>query len=378
MIEKFRIIVFLFGYIMQITKEQLLISLKDLELDNFERTVSTKDTDKFAKNICAFSNDMPDHKQPGYLCIGVKDNGSLAGIKVNDELLKNLSALRSDGNIQPLPRINVSKLELDGKEIAIVEVFPADMPPVRYKGTIWIRIGPRIAIASEQDERVLTEKRISQIQHFDQQPCGDSAFEDLNIESFCGNYLPNAVSKEVIEENHREIKQQLASLRFYDLKKDCPTHAGILLFAQDSLNWLPGAYIQFLQIAGQDLSDPIASEKQITGDLLTILRELDLLLKTLIHEYPIKETILQEKIVMDYPKEAVRELIMNAVMHRDYQATVYRNPVIAEAMKTLGYVNKYGSGIIRAQNALKKNSSEPAVFETEYSSAFSVKIWKRK
>lgn len=86
---------------------------------------------------------------------------------------------------------------------------------------------------------------------------------------------------------------------------------------------------------------------------------------------------------------------MNAVMHRDYEATApirfywfadrieiqnpgslygeasrenfprqnaYRNPVVAEAMKTLGYVNRYGSGVERAQEAPKTNGNPPAAF----------------
>ena len=67
------------------------------------RTISTKDTDKFAKAICAFANDLSNKKLPGYLLIGVCDDGSLNGLKATDELLRNLAGLRSDGNIQPKP-----------------------------------------------------------------------------------------------------------------------------------------------------------------------------------------------------------------------------------------------------------------------------------
>ncbi|MFN7920711.1 MAG: ATP-binding protein [Bryobacteraceae bacterium] len=41
----------------------------------------------------------------------------------------------------------------------------------------------------------------------------------------------------------------------------------------------------------------------------------------------------------------------------------YRNPIIAEAMKTLGYVNRFGNGVLRAQAALARNGSLPAEFE---------------
>lgn len=395
---------------MQLTHEQLQALIQNVESDLIERTESVTNKDKFAQAICAFSNDMPAHNQPGYLIIGAKDNGVLSGLKVTDDLLQNLSAIRSDGNIQPLPRMNVSRIQFNGEgEIAIVEVFPADMPPVRYKGQVWIRVGPRRAIATEYEERILTEKRASKIKHFDGRACLDSNLNDLIIDSFRNNYLPNAVSREIIEQNHRELDKQLASLRFYDLKQHCPTNAGILLFGKEPRYWLPGAYIQFLQINGKQLSDDVINEKQITGDLLTILRELDLLIKTLIREYPVKETSLREKMVMDYPEKAIRELLMNAIMHRDYESTApvkfywfenrieiqspgglygearedfhkftaYRNPIIAEAMKALGYVNRYGRGILSAQEALQKNGSPPPLFDAEYSNVFSVTIWKK-
>jgi len=45
----------------------------------------------------------------------------------------------------------------------------------------------------------------------------------------------------------------MASLRFYDLKENCPTNAGILLFGKNPLFNLPGAYIQYVKFAGEDM-----------------------------------------------------------------------------------------------------------------------------
>lgn len=74
-----------------------------------EKTISSTNTDKFSQAICAFSNDMPASGKNGYLIIGANDDGSLSGLKVTDELMKNISAIRSDGNILPLPVMNVEK-----------------------------------------------------------------------------------------------------------------------------------------------------------------------------------------------------------------------------------------------------------------------------
>lgn len=84
-----------------LTCDQLFNLITDLESDRIERTTSTTKLDKFAEAICAFANDLPNYRQPGYLLIGVMDNGKLSGLKVTDELLTNLGAIRSDGNILP-------------------------------------------------------------------------------------------------------------------------------------------------------------------------------------------------------------------------------------------------------------------------------------
>jgi ATP-dependent DNA helicase RecG len=101
----------------------------------------------------------------------------------------------------------------------------------------------------------------------------------------------------------------------------------------------------------------------------------------------------------DYPVAAIRELALNAVVHRTYEGTGapvrinwfrdrveiqnpgglygqvtpenylhvsdYRNPVLAEAMKILGYVERFGVGIARAEAALHRNGNPPLDFVFE-------------
>ena len=77
--------------------EEIKILLTDLENDRVERTISTTNTDKFGQAICAFANDLPGCGLAGYLLLGVKDDGSVLGLDVTDELLKNIAAIRTDG-----------------------------------------------------------------------------------------------------------------------------------------------------------------------------------------------------------------------------------------------------------------------------------------
>ena len=381
-----------------LTQRQLESLVLDIESDRIERTLSTNNTDKFAQAVCAFANDLPNHRQPGYLIIGIDDQGNPSGANINDQLLQNLAALRSDGNIQPLPVLAVAKLSLPTGDVAVVEVQPSDLPPVRYKGQVWLRVGPRKAIASEQEERILIERRIAQARTFDAQPCPEATLHDLNEERFLLSYRKRVIAEDIIASNGRTLPQQLAGLRFFEEKRNCPTHAGVLLFSTNPVHFLPGSYVQFLRLAGNEPTSEVVDEKQITGDLINVLQILDFLIDVNIRKRPVYVSSLREETMVDYPNVAVREFLLNAVMHRNYQSNApvrfywfsdhiqidnpgglygeaatgkfpehndYRNPVIAEAMRALGYVNRYGQGVLRAQKALRDNGNLPASVRAE-------------
>lgn len=390
-----------------IDEDELRRLMADLESDRVERTVSVSKSDKHCRAVCAFANDLPHHGKPGYLLVGVTDGGAPSGLRVTDQLLQNLAAYRDNGRIQPLPVMVVSRFVLDGGEVAVVEVQPSDLPPVRYDGRIHIRVGPRRAIASEQEERILVERRISSSRTFDLRPCRGTSLSDLAMDLFL-QYRSQAVAPDVIEENHRALEFQMASLSLYDGGAQVPTNAGMLLLGKEVRRWLPGAYVQFVRFDGGSLADEPREEKVIDGDLLTVLRELDSLVKLRTTGRPTPVSALREKILWDYPPAALRELLMNAVMHRDYESTApvrfywfddhievqnpgglygaatrenfprqnaYRNPVVAAAMKSLGYVNTYGHGVLRAQRILSDNGSLPIEFEFEDTFVLA-KLWR--
>lgn len=388
-------------------EEQLKALMAELESDTAERTESTNNTDKFGRAICAFANDLPNHRRPGYLLVGVKDDGTLAGIKVTDDLLKNLAGIRSDGNILPQPMMSVSKFSLPGGDVAVVEVHPSDLPPVRYKGRVHIRVAPRKAIANEQEERVLSERRAALAKSFDAQPCSESKIEDLALGQFDA-YRREAVDAETIAANHRPLEQQLASLRLYDPDRHCATHAGLLLVGKNPRFFLPGAYVQYLELPGTSLTELPVDQAEVAGDLQSVLKELLGRLRLVVKTAMVQVNPLQEKLVPNYPEGAIRELLMNAVMHRNYNSNSpvrfyvfadhieiqspgglygeatqanfptrnsYRNPVIAEALKSLGFVNRFGYGVQRAQALLMENGNPPAEFQFDEHSVL-VKVYK--
>lgn len=380
-----------------IIEEQLLRLMADIESAHVERTISVSDTAKFSEAVCAFANDMVNAREPGFLLIGVDDKtGRACGLKVTDQLLQTLAGLGTDGNILPPPAIAVQKITLsDGSgDVAVVEVQPSDLPPVRYKGLVRIRRGPRKGVANESEERLLAERRVAAARTFDATACTGSTIADLALDLFTVSYRPQAVDAEVIAENGRSIEHQLASLRFLDLRTATPTYAGIILFGKDPRYWLPNHYLQYVRYDGTDMSGEILRERRIDGDLLSMLREIKEFCESVVEHRP-DQAAIQETRLSTYPTSALREFLYNAVMHHAFDApscirvlqfddrievlspgplygyanpenfpnqTSYRNPIIAEAMKTLGFVNRFGRGVERAQLALAKNGNPPAAF----------------
>ena len=391
-------------------QEELIAMLHDLESDCIERTVSTTNTDKFGQAICAFANDLPNHRQPGYLFLGVKDNGAVQGLHVTDELLKNIAAIRTDGNIQPQPSMTVEKVSLEEGDIVMVKVEPALFPPVRYKGRAWVRIGPRRGIANEADEHILLEKRRANVSSFDSSPCLGATLDDMDLQQFRHYFLPKALNEEDLAADKRDIKYQLGAFGFFDTQYDCPTYAGMLFFAKNLRRVIPGAYVQYVRFAGTDRAGDIMMEHEFKENLCTILPQLDTFIKTAIaNRRPIPVSSLREEQVVDYPDWATRELLMNAICHRDYtthgpiqfyqyddrieilnhgglygraneanfpNVNDYRNLVVSEAMRVLGFVNRHSRGVLRVQKDLIENENGAALYDFGYQSVVLVRVNK--
>ena len=101
------------------TIDEIRALLNDLESDRVERTISTTNTDKFGQTICAFANDLPDHRMPGYLFLGVTDDGEVKGVNVTDDRIEmmNHGGLYGRANEQNFPKVN------DYRNIVVAEAM---------------------------------------------------------------------------------------------------------------------------------------------------------------------------------------------------------------------------------------------------------------
>ncbi|MFO1425197.1 MAG: hypothetical protein U1F70_16415 [Candidatus Competibacteraceae bacterium] len=80
--------------------------------------------------------------------------------------------------------------------------------------------------------------------------------------------------------------------------------------------------MQYLKLPGNDLTEIPEDQAEISGELQSILRELELRIKALIQNSLKSVGGLREKILPNYPEWALRELLLNAVMHRNYDSNM--------------------------------------------------------
>jgi ATP-dependent DNA helicase RecG len=307
----------------------------------------------------------------------------------------------------PLPSLSVQKRTLAGVTVVVVVVQPSEDTPVRFHGRTWIRIGPRRGIATREEERRLSEKRRYRDLPYDLRPIKTSTIADLDLRLFQGTYLPAAVAPDILAMNERTVEEQLRATRFLDADGS-PTVVGLLTIGALPRDFIPGAYVQFLRLDGVELTAPVRDQKEIGGPITDVMRQLDDLFKINI-SVPADITSQAREIQSpDYPIGALRQLAGNAIMHRSYEVTNapvrvywfsdrieimnpggpfgqvtresfgrpgiadYRNPHVAEVMKTLGYVQRFGVGIALARSELSRNGNPPPEFSPEDSYTLAV------
>jgi ATP-dependent DNA helicase RecG len=223
-------------------------------------------------------------------------------------------------------------------------------------------------------------------------PIEVATINDLDLDLFKNSYLPAAFAADVLAQNGRTAEEQLQATRLLS-SDDHPSTVGILVVGKDPRRFLPGAYIQFLRLDGNELTDVIVSQQEVDGPLLQLLLRIDDVIEANVRVGMTVVGSATHSPQPEYPVDAIRQVVRNAVMHRNYEGTNapvrvtwfadrieilspggpfgqvtvenfgrpgivdYRNPHVAEALKVLGFVERFGVGLQIARSELKKNGS---------------------
>ncbi len=331
------------------------------------------DPHSLAETICAFLN-----TDGGIIIVGVTDEGKIVGTETKKAIEKLTIAL---GSIRPYPEIKTKKMNLGKKSVLIIKVNKSDKIHT-YRNLVYVRIGASNRPLSL--EEIVEKATESLILRFDELP-SEAPLEEIDID-LVKEFLKKREEIRGIK-TRGTLEENLKLLKII-VKKDStkvPTNAGILFFCKLPQRWIPQAKVHLIWFTDESMNRYVDS-KFFEGPVWKIIDDIE--------EYLYKnlrkiggELIGWKRIeIMEYPIRALREAIANAITHRNYfdpsEVKIFifptkiiiqnpgsfppgvtpenpihkpRNPLIAQYMYDMGYIEKYGYGIRMMQEECEKH-----------------------
>lgn len=257
------------------------------------------------ESAAAFAN-----TKGGIVLIGISDNGTVKGIQLGKESQKNwANQISQSTEPRVIPEIEVC--ELDGKSVVAIRIKEHPIKPVSLKGRCYKRAG--------NSNRILTLQEIAQIHlhstgmSWDKLSARDAQIKDINLEKI-KRYIK--ISRETGRRKIGDDEDPIQVLEKLDLLKDgIPTWAAILLFRKDPHRFVSQAAIHCGRFKEETI---VIDDRMIEGTIIEQIDEaMDFIRKNINVEFVMTGRPEREQ-VWDYPLEALREAVINAVCHRDY------------------------------------------------------------
>ncbi|MGH2497789.1 MAG: ATP-binding protein [Ktedonobacteraceae bacterium] len=300
----------------KLSERELRRLIKNGETNAVELKVASPRPTEMAERLCGMAN-----AQGGFIIIGIEDkNLRIVGIPQNRMALTTDVVLRASRQIQPVLLLDPPEPEtyiLDGKQLIVASVPPNNGPLYQASGICWIRRGTYTLPLSVPEMLELANNR--GLIRWELQPARKATMKDIDLKRV-QDYL-----------SHRSGRSQQSG-RFESpeevlLGMDCaivtnqgemvPTNAGILFFGSDPQQHIPQSEVVCVLYSDELGIGTYIDRKIITGTLQEIIDETEIFLK--------KHIAVGAKIegwkridFPEYPIEALREAIVNAIVHRDY------------------------------------------------------------
>ena len=345
------------------------------------------------ETVGAFAN-----TKGGSVLIGVSDKGKIKGITVGRTTLRDWSNQISQST-EPRLIPEIEDLKIEEKEIVVIQIKEYPIKPISIKGKCYRRVG--------NTNRLMTPQEIAQM-HFhsigtswDAFPTEDKTLEDIDLKKI-EKYIreANATGRRKIEESPLEVLEKLGLV-----KDGKATWAAVLTFGKEPQKPL----LQSAAHCGRFRMD----KTQIIDDLMVetdLINQVDEVTKFVTRHISVRyefEGKPKRKEIWEYPLEALREAVINAIVHRDYTVpsnvqieiyddrieiwnpgrllpgitiddlykkehkSVIRNNLIAQMFYDIGYIEKYGSGTIKIIDFCKRQGIPSPEFK-EVFGGFSV------
>ncbi|MCK5025965.1 MAG: putative DNA binding domain-containing protein [Nanoarchaeota archaeon] len=276
-----------------------------------------EDLDKsLSKEIVAFAN-----ASGGQIFLGINDKNRVKGIRITNKIKSQIIDIGKNCD----PRIFLKLEELNS--ILIVNVSESENKPHQCSSGFYLRLGSNSQKLSRDEilEFCIKENKI----RFDEQICTGFDFKDFDDDKFNEYIMLANIS------NNLNTKDMLWNLKV--LTEKGMTNAGVLFFAKEPYKYISSSKIRCVLFRGNDRIN-ILDKKEVDKG---IIGNIEFAVNYLRDHVPVRFKIkgIRRFEYPQFPEEAYREAIVNAIIHRDY----FENGEVAvEKLKSAIYINNPG------------------------------------
>lgn len=363
--------------------DKRLSHLKMPEDQNIEYKESWHDD--YLKWICGFAN-----SSGGTIFIGIDDDGNTVGVADSYHLMEAIpNKVRNQLGIL----VDVNRLEKDGLEVIEIVTSPYDVP-ISLRGRYYFRSG---ATKLELTGNALNEFLLRKAgRTWDDAVEPRGSLDDINEETVDRYKRDAAKSGRLPDDGEVSLREFLEKLRLIDNAQI--KRAALVLFGKEPARFFPNQQVRIGRFGEAD--DDLKFQDVLDGNLLHLLYETADILNRKYFANPIDFEGLQRIEKGEYPVAAVREMLLNSLVHRSYmgaavQIRMYdnkfsiwnegalpaglnlealrrshpsrpRNPLIADVCFKGGYIDAWGRGTLKIINAcLEAELPEPEIVELD-------------
>lgn len=359
------------------------------EREGVELKSSLSLVNEVIESVAAFAN-----TRDGKIVIGVDDAGRIIGVQIGKGTIENLTN-RISQNTDPKihPRITVK--EVEGKKIIVIEVKESLDRLILAFGRPFKRVGKStMRMGKDEYERLILEKHKDRLQ-FDKQICEEAKFEDIDMRKVKAYLKLREKNRKVSSKIKMPLSQFLVNVKAVINKK--PTNAGILFFGRNPLKFIFHAQLRLVRIKGIKIYGNTLDRLDCNGTLWEMVDQAEDFIRKNIRLLGFRtEKSFRREDKFEYPIRALREAIINGLIHRDYfnladvRVFIFDdrievvspgpfpegvtpskpkhkpvNKILSDLMYDIGYIEKYGSGIYLENELCLKNGNPKPVYEID-------------
>ncbi len=357
------------------------------ESETLELKASTSELKEAVISIAAMLN----KHGHGEVIFGIGDNGDVVGQDMGKTTIPDISRSIFD-HIEPKIFPEIHEEILNGKACIRV-AFSGNQPPYFAYGRAYIRVGDKCPTLSAKELEEMIVKKNKELLRWDSRACNGASLDDLDGQAI-KRFLEAAKSSKRLDIGSDGKKLMLSKLGLF--REGMPTNAAVVLFGKEPQRFFPNTTIRcgrFRDMVKEEFDDL----KDLDGNLFEVLDKAMTFLKEHLRLSARIEG-LRRKERWELPVDALREAIINAIIHRDYSSPSFvyikiyderivianpgclpdgmkiedlyhehesrpSNPTIARVFYYAGYIEEWGRGILNIIQWLDEGNLPKPVFE---------------